>query len=211
MARRSEIRAMQRPRILAGFVQGTLSGLEPGLRAGVHARLAPETLARLQKSSRLAWLPLELDVELRHAIYAELGAGRAHELFRRNLSAALDTAILRSLAQGALRLFGPSPERLFAWAPKAYAQIYRDAGEMRFELDEPGSARLELSSLPPAMAASRDYLDGVAGAIAAGFDLLGVKGEVGIERWDAERRAARFRLQWEEDDPAEALPVPASA
>jgi hypothetical protein len=202
---------MQRPRILAGFVQGTLSGLEPALGAGVRARLSPETLATLQRSNRLAWLPIEIDVELTHAIYAELGAARAHELFRRNLSAALDTAILWSLAQGALRLFGASPARFFGWAPKVFAQIYRDAGEMRFELDEPGSARLELSALPPPVAQSRDYLDGVAGAIAAGFDFMGLKGEVTIERHHPEKRSARFRLSWEDDDPSEAWPVPASA
>ncbi len=202
---------MQRPRILAGFVQGTLVGLEPAIAARVRARLAPETVTTLERSSRIAWLPIEVDVELTHAIYAELGAGRAHELFRRNLSAALDTPILRSLAQGALRLFGASPARLFSWAPKAYAQIYRDAGEMRFEADAPGSARLELSLLPPAIAESRDYLDGVAGAIAAGFDFMDLKGEVTVERFDPPGRRACFRLTWEDDEPAEALPEPAGA
>jgi hypothetical protein len=93
---------MSRPRILAGFVQGTVAGLEPATAQAVRARLAPATLATLERSSRLAWLPIEIDVEVTHAIYAELGAGRAHELFRRNLSVALETPILRSLAQGAL-------------------------------------------------------------------------------------------------------------
>ena len=202
---------MQRPRILAGFVQGTLAGLDPTSAKRVRARLVPETRDLLERSSRLAWLPIEIDVELTHAIYAELGAGRAHELFRRNLSAALDSPILRSLAQGALRLFGASPERLFGWAPKAYAQIYRDSGEMRFLPERTGVARLELSELPPAIAASRSYLDGVAGSIAAGFDLMGVKGEVTIERFEPLRRRACFRLEWEENEPAESLPEPVGA
>ncbi len=203
---------MQRPRILAGFVQGTLSGLEPALAESVRGRLASGTLATLERSSRLAWLPIEIDVEVTHAIYAELGAGRAHELFRRNLSAALDTPILRSLAHGALRLFGASPTRLFGWAPKVYAQLFRDAGEMRFESDGPGSARLELSRLPAAVAESRVYLDGVAGSIAAGFDFMGMKGEVTIERLDPAGLRACFRLAWEEDEePVDSLPQPAGA
>ena len=202
---------MQRPRILAGFVQGTLAGLDPASALRVRARLAPESLAVLERSSRLAWLPIEIDVELTNAIYIELGAGRAHELFRRNLSAALDSPILRSLAQGALRLFGASPERVFAWAPKAYTQIYRDSGAMRFRSEGAGVARLELSELPPAIATSRNYLDGVAGSIAAGFDLMGVKGEVEIERFDPLGRRACFRLDWEDDEPVEALPEPAGA
>jgi hypothetical protein len=201
-----------RPRILAGFVQGTLAALEPEVRARVRSRLAPETLAKLESSSRLAWLPIEIDVELTHAVYAELGPARAHELFRRNLSGALDTPILRSLAHGALRLFGASPERLFGWAPKAYTQLYRDSGTMRFAPEGPGSGRLALSQLPPAIAESRDYLDGVAAALAAGFDLMGVKGEVTIERIDVRARCASFRLLWElEPEPLDPIPQPAQA
>jgi len=203
---------VQRPRILAGFVQGTLAGLEPAAAAGVRARLAPATREALERSSRLAWLPIEVDVELTDAIYAELGATRAREMFRRNLSAALDTPILRSLAQGALRIFGASPARLFGWAPKAYAQLYRDSGEMRFESEGPGAARLELSGLPFAIARSRDYLDGMASAFAAGFDLMGIKGEVTVERIDPAGLRATYRLVWEEDEePVEPLPEPAGA
>jgi hypothetical protein len=211
-ARRSESNGVSQPRILAGFVQGTLTGVPAASRGGVRARLAPETLATLEGSSRLTWLPIEVDVEVTHAIYAELGAGRARELFRSSLSNALEAPILRSLVQGALRIFGATPERFYGWAPKVYAQLYRDAGEMRFERDEPGSARLELSRLPPAVTASRHYLDGMAGAVAAGFDVLGVKGEVTLERLDVSASTACFRLAWEEpDEPIEPLVAPAGA
>jgi hypothetical protein len=203
---------VSQPRILAGFVQGTLSSLPPAARARVRARLAPATLATLEGSSRLTWLPIEIDVELTHAVYAELGAGRARELFRSSLSNALEAPILRSLVQGALKLLGATPERFFGWAPKAYAQLYRDAGAMRFERDEPGSARLELSGLPPAVAGSRDYLDGMGGAVAAGFDVLGVKGEVTLERLDVSAGTAGFRLLWEDpEEPVESLPAPVGA
>jgi hypothetical protein len=211
-ARRSESDGVSQPRILAGFVQGTLAGVPAASRAAVRARLAPATLAALEGSSRLSWLPVEVDVELTHAIYAELGAGRARELFRYSLSTALDAPILRSLVQGALRIFGATPERFFGWAPKAYGQLYRDAGEMRFARDEPGSARLELLGLPPAMAGSRDYLDGMGGAVAAGFDVMGVKGEVTLERLDVGAGSACFRLVWEEpDEPVDTLPAPVGA
>jgi hypothetical protein len=211
-ARRSESDRVSQPRILAGFVQGTLSSVPPAARTGVRARLAPTTLAVLEGSSRLTWVPIAVDVELTHAIYAELGAGRARELFRSSLSKALEAPILRSLVQGALRLFGATPERFYGWAPKAYAQLYRDAGEMRFERDEPGSARLELSGLPPAVSGSRDYLDGMGGAVAAGFDVMGVKGEVTLERLDVSAGTAVFRLLWDDpEEPVESLPAPVGA
>jgi len=206
---------MDGPRILAGFVQGTLAAVaaqDAALGERVRARLAPATRERLARASRIAWVALDLDVELTHAIYAELGPVRARELFRRNLSGALDSPVLRSLAQGALRLFGASPARIFGWAPKAYAQIYREAGEMRFALDAPGSARLELHALPPAVATSRSYLDGMAAAVAAGFDLMGVKGEVRLESHEPVAARARFRLEWDEDGGGEqSLPLCARA
>jgi hypothetical protein len=51
----------------------------------------------------------------------------------------------------------------------------------------------------------------VAGFIPAGFDLMDVQGEVEIERFDPLRRRACFRLDWEDDEPAESLPEPAGA
>jgi hypothetical protein len=206
---------MDGPRILAGFVQGTLAAVvaqDVALGERVRARLAPATRERLASASRIAWLALEVDVELTDAIYAELGPVRARELFRRNLSGALDSPVLRSIAQGALRLFGASPARLFSWAPMVYAQLYRSAGQMNFTLDAPGSARLELEALPACVATSRSYLDGVAASIGAGFDYVGVKGEVRIETHDPARARAAFRLAWDEEgEGEETLPVPARA
>ena len=206
---------MQGPRILAGFVQGTLAAVserDPELGERVTARLAPETRERLAHTSRIAWLPLAVDVELTHAIYAELGPARAREIFRRNLTGALDAPVLRSFTQGALRLFGASPARVLGWAPKVYAQILRDAGEMRFELDAPGSARLELERLPACVAESADYLDGIAAAIGGGFDFLNEKGEVRMEAHTPAAGRATFRLDWDEDDEGdESIPVPAGA
>jgi hypothetical protein len=206
---------MQGPRILAGFVQGTLaavSALDVELGKRVASRLAPETRDRLTQSSRIAWLELAIDVELTHAIYAELGPARAQELFRSNLAGALDAPVLRSLAQGALRLFGASPARVFGWAPKAYSQLFRDAGVMRFVLDAPGSARLELEALPSCAAESTPYLDGIAASIAGGFDFIGAKGEVCIESHSPAARRASFRLEWDEDGQGgETLPVLAGA
>jgi hypothetical protein len=206
---------MQGPRILAGFVQGTLAAVserDPEVGERVTARLAPETRERLAHTSRIAWVPLADDVELTHAIYAELGPVRARELFRSNLTGALDAPVLRSLAQGALRIFGASPARVFGWAPKVYGQLLRDAGEMRFELDAPGSARLEIEGLPACVAESADYLDGVAAAIAGGFDFLDGKGEVRMESHGPATRRATFRLEWDEDDEGdEPIPLPAGA
>lgn len=206
---------MQGPRILAGFVQGTLAAvcaLDAGLGERVASRLAPETRERVAHASRIAWLPLSVDVELTDAIYAELGASRAREIFRTNLTGALDAPVLRSLAQGALRLFGASPERVYAWAPRVYSQLYRDAGVMRFAHDAPGSARLELEALPACVAESASYLDGIAAAIAGGFDFMGEKGEVRIELHAPAARRATFRLEWEADGEGdETLPVPAGA
>ena len=52
----------------------------------------------------------------------------------------------------------------------------------------------------------------MAASIAAGFDYVGVKGEVRIETHDPARARAAFRLAWEEEgEGEETLPVPVRA
>jgi len=206
---------MEGPRILAGFVQGSLTALserDPERAERVASRLTAATRDRLSRTSRIAWLPIEIDVELTDAIYAELGASRAREFFHHNLAGFLDGPVLRSLTQGALRLFGASPVRFFGWAPKAYAQLYREAGEMRFGSEEPGTAWLTIERLPPCTVAGPSYVDGMAASIAAGFDVLGIKGEVCVESRVPEAGSVRFRLAWEEEGAGgETLPAPVGA
>jgi hypothetical protein len=190
---------MTGPRVLAGFVQSTLdalAGLGPGAAARVRARMAPASLAAVAEASRIAWVPLALDIELTNWLYAEVGMERGRAFMRDNLRKSFDLPILRGLLDTALRLLGRDPERVLRWAPKVWGHLFRGAGSLRFEEAGACAARLVLADLPDEVLRGSEWLDGTAGAAAAVFDILRVDGEVRLEGPDRSARTAAIHATW---------------
>jgi hypothetical protein len=187
------------PRIFATFVRSTLDTIDrhdAALGARVRARLAPTTVATLASASAVSYVPVELDVEVTECLFAEAGAGTACDVLRENFSISLDSPLLSALVHGALRLFGRSPGRVLRWSSRMWSQLYRDAGSVEWIDDGPTSGRLEMRDLPACIAGSRPYLVGMAAAIDASFETMGVHGEVRVERSDAAARSATLRVDW---------------
>ncbi len=189
------------PRIFAGFVRSTLdtvARVDADLGARVRGRLLPETLRVLEHASAVSYVPVEIDVEVTERLFDEAGATRACEVLHENLSISLETPLLSALVSGALRLFGRVPARVLGWASKMWSQIYRDAGTMEWIPEEPAGGRFELRELPACVAASRPYLIGIAAAMNAGLEMIGVEGDVEIERVDVAGRSVTLRVSWKE-------------
>lgn len=190
------------PRILAGFVQSTLSAideLDAALGARVRERLPAESRRAIEDASGIAWLPIARDVEVTEALFEAAGPARAREIFRRNLASTFEAPVLRTLIQGGLKLLGTSPGRLLSWSPRVYTLLFRDAGEICFVEEGRNAGRIEMRDLPPELVARREYFEGSAAAISAVFDLLRTKGEVRLDAIDPVRRSASFRIEWEPD------------
>ncbi len=187
------------PRIFASFVRSTLDTIDcvdADLGARVLARLRPETRRALELASAVSYVPVEIDVEVTERLFDEAGATRACELLRENLSISLETPLLSALVSGALRLFGRVPARVLGWASKMWSQIYRDAGTMEWVAEGPETGRFELRDLPACVATSRPYLVGFAAAMSAGLEMIGVEGDVQIERVDVAARSVTLRVAW---------------
>lgn len=187
------------PRIFAGFVRSTLDTIDRAdadLGARVRARLAPETRRAIEQASAVSYVAVELDVEVTECLFAEAGASRAGEILRENLSVTLETPLLSTLVSGALRLFGRMPGRVLRWSSKLWSQIYRDAGSCEWIEDGPTTGHAVLRDLPACVMASRPYLNGVAMAVTALFDAIGVQGEVQLDRIDAASRTVTLRVSW---------------
>jgi hypothetical protein len=187
------------PRIFAGFVRSsleTVDRIDAGLGARVRARLAPETVRTLEEASSVSYVPVSLDVEVTECLFAEAGAERACEVMRENLSLTFESPLLAALVSGALRLLGRSPARVLGWSAKFWSQLYRDAGTLSYFPETTSSGRLELRDLPECLVASRNYLIGMAAALGAAFELLGVEGDAQLGRVDAAARRADIQLSW---------------
>lgn len=189
------------PRIFAGFVRSTLDTVDrvdADLGARVRASLKPESRHTLELASAVSYVPVEIDVEVTERLFDEAGATRACEVLHENLSISLETPLLSALVSGALRLFGRAPARVLGWAPKMWSQIYRDAGTMEWVAEGTGAGRFELRELPACVAASRPYLIGIAAALSAGLEMIGVEGDVEVEGVDVAARNVTLRVSWKE-------------
>lgn len=188
----------RRPRILASFVKSTLDGADradPRLGERVRARIDAAARAALDAAGPVSFVPVELDVQVTEALFAEAGEARAREILRENLLLTFDAPILSSFVGGALRLLGRNPGRLFDWSAKVWGQLYRDCGSIRFAREGDGGGRLELTGQPACIAGSRPYLSGMEAALDASFALMDVDGEVQLAEVDPRGRAV-FRLSW---------------
>ncbi len=174
---------MPEPRILAGFVQGTLDTVRQvegrtGLR--IAERLPAETVARVRKALPVSWLPLQLDVELTAALFDGAGTEEAVRVFRDAMAGSMDKSFLGPLVRGAVALLGRSPERLLRWAPKVWSAIYRDAGDLAVG-PHPEGLVLEWLHAPRLAASQRDYLLGIAGAVEGALAALRIESQCRLE------------------------------
>jgi hypothetical protein len=187
------------PRILAGFVQGSLEAIDKidaELGRRVREQLKPETLDFIESRSPVGWVPLEMDVELTECFYRVAGAQRARQALRANLRESCDKAVLKPMLVGALGIFGRSPAKILRWAPRVWGQLIRNGGKMDFIRADEGSVRLALRDLPPEISSSQIYLDGVCANISGFFDVIRVTGEVRLEGPDPATGCATFDISW---------------
>lgn len=188
----------RRPRILASFVKSVLDGADRSdrrLGERVRARLDDAARAALAAAGPVSFVPVELDVVVTEALFAEAGEERAREILRENLLVTFDAPILSSFVAGAMRLLGRDPGRLFGWSAKVWGQLYRDCGAIRFVRDGDHAGRLELEQLPACVAGSRPYLSGMEAAFDAAFALMDVDGAVRLAASDPAGRAS-FEIAW---------------
>jgi hypothetical protein len=184
------------PRVLASFVHGTLEvidSMDDDLGRRVRESLEAGTLAEIENAWAAGWVPVRCDVELTTAFFRLAGTRRGCEAMRRNMSETFHKPVLRSIIDGATRIFGLSPGKLLRWSPRIWPLLFKDMGDLAVEAGD-GTAAVTLSGLPPEVAENREYLTGTASALAAVFDLSGVPGESClVDHGDGQ---ARFALSW---------------
>lgn len=190
-------------RLLGGFVQGTLEAIEKydsRLGARVRDALTPETREAIERASRVALVPVELDVELTERLYDLGGEERARSILRANLAATLSSPLLHSFMQMALRVRGNDPARLFEWSSKVWNQIYRDSGDMEYVRLGEGEGRIEVHGLPDSITSHPRYIDGTAATLAAVFEIAKAHGHAELRAVDPGTGRAIISVAWEPAD-----------
>ncbi len=167
----------------AGFCRGGLEATDradPELGRRVRAAMDPNILDATENASRLAWLPVAYDVEMTRALFTVAGPARAQAVFRDAMVAALQGPLLKSLFAAAAVIFDNTLKDVFAWTPRVWSTIYRDAGTMKVVDMGPTAVDFVLSDLPQVICDNPNYLLGLAANFEAAFVLLKVKGSTTI-------------------------------
>jgi hypothetical protein len=169
---------------------------DPRAQARVFARVSAVTLARIREASAFDWLPLALDLELSAALEAELGPDSARACARTSVLETVRSPLLDPLLRGVQALFSLEPASLLRQAPRAWKTVYRDAGEVRYEIGEGAERVLRFSELPREVVGNRLYLESIAGAFESLYTLCKVEGSVEVVGVDVEGRRAELLFSW---------------
>jgi len=190
------------PRMVTSFVQGTLDAIaeaDADLGRRVREGLRPESAETLRSASRISLIPVEIDVEITELLFALAGRERARAILRNALTSTFESPLFGTFLQGALRLRGSNPGRLFGWCSKVWNQIYRDAGDMQFVPISDCEGRLEMERLPTVMR-NATYLGGTAATVSAIFTILGLEGTAELGTLDTATGRAVITAAWEPQD-----------
>jgi hypothetical protein len=171
-----------------------LSSLGSDLEARVRARFATASLRAIEDATRVDWLPIELNVELAEAVFGEAGEARTRAWARASFNLSLN-AFFKPLLETALRLFDPTPHRLFGFVPRAWPAVYRNAGSAAVVEHAPEESRIVIEDLPFALM-NDAFLRAVAGTFECGLELAQVVGRVEVLPWEPEGRTTTWAATW---------------
>jgi hypothetical protein len=160
--------------IRASYLQGNLTGvgaLGADVLTQVRSKLGAETLARIEGANRLEWLPMALDVELTHAVFAVAGNAGVRRYNREGFKKSFEGPLLAPILGAATRLFGLSPHGLSKAIPAAFSAATRGFGVLVSEKVDARTLAMEQRDIPADLAGDDVYFDGFIGVLEGTLDV----------------------------------------
>lgn len=184
--------------VLSAFVKTHLQVIDErlGTNAGaVRSALDAEVLLEIEKSPRVSWTPLAHHLALTESLFASTTCDEAREICRGTVNASFEQPFLKPIVSGAIGILGSSFDRFVTWTPKAWPALFRGTGNLIWLPESPGRGSLRIVEVHPEIAASAAYVEGLAGAFSALFDVTGCRGRVSAT---VSQRNLEFVLEQEE-------------
>lgn len=167
-----------------------------GAAEAIEASVGPETIRDIRESVVLGWLPMEVNVEITHAVRRILGPRRACDVFRAMVLREYQTSLFKPMIDSARRLMGLTPGTFVKLAPKGWGLVFRNVGSPEPRDIAATEARLRISDLAPACVHDDVWIQAVRCSFTTAFDLTNTRGEVTIENADLERRSVEYVFRW---------------
>ncbi len=167
----------------------------PGSAEAVERALPAAVRQRIFDVSRIAWIDAADDVQLIEAVVAHLGPTEAKHAWRTFTSQKLQKSpLVRTLVEGAVRVFGLDVGTMLRVFPRGYAQSYRDVATLEVERAE-GRATVSLREVAPVVIESDAYLLQFEGVFTGLYDIALTKPDLRVER-DVPKRWIQAEFRW---------------
>ena len=173
-----------------------LDEFESGATAEARERVPADSLAVIDSTSDLGWVPIEHDHHVPASVIDVLGADRAHSYFRSLLARQLEAPLLRSSWAATRKLFGLSPGSLARAVPVGWPIVYRGFCSPEIQSQRAHEVTISMTHVHPQVFEYLEYPTSFAGFFAGFFDVCDVDGSV-ESTIDAEQRVIRFVLHWQ--------------
>jgi hypothetical protein len=187
------------PLVRARFCQEWLEAIaledEP-YRTRFFDRIPAAMRARIESTSRVAWLPLSIHVKLADILLEAFGSARAHSYYRRSFVRAVKGPFFGPLFVTGVRLLGLSPATFIRFASRGYEAGFKNAGRIVGESLGPGRARLAFFKLPVVCTASDAWVTSMSGSTYGIYDVLGVDGVIRLDTLHRGEGTVRLELEW---------------
>jgi hypothetical protein len=138
----------------------------------IREQIPRDSLAHIEASSRVDWLPLDVMVALIDTVWNVLGAEGAPRFWRRTTMRLFDTPLIKTVAQGVVSLFNPSPASALQVVPKLNKLLYRDTGEMLVETVSTSEVRIVYEGTPEMLLKSPGWRPSLTASYLATLDFL---------------------------------------
>ncbi len=185
-------------------MKNVLAGLERfgGEGAKIRATLDDGTLTSIECAGPLAWLPIDVHLELCHRVVETLGPERFQLFIRDLMRRAYEESSLHRLFHTALGILGFDPGSLARFVPRGYDLLFRRCGHWRVERigeafdGTEAVSTLMLEQLPKCCVEDRVWVDSVACSLNALLVLAEAEGSVDVDAINEDAGYVRYRLSW---------------
>lgn len=168
----------------------------------VLSRVPAQTLALIDDTPRMGWVPIEESMKLTEALHSSLGTAGFRQFLSEQADRIASYPMLKSVFESAVRLLGLTPQALLKWATHAWEQVFRDSGRLVYEArQEPtpfaGKVEMRLEDVPPVLLLNGTFAQALAGTLEMFLKRCGVRGRVKLH--DPGPNATRFvyDVSWE--------------
>jgi hypothetical protein len=186
-----QVRA-RHPQMLLRLAQETL----PVEGAAILAAIRPETRAALAAADAMAWLPVEVDVEVVEAVAGQLAPAARDALLQARQHEEVGSSLLSGFVETALRAFTPSPAILVKQLPAGWGRVFRDAGWIALVSTGRHDAVTRFHRLPAVCIGSAPWVSSLSVSMQALYHLVNVTGTVDCRIEDPAQGTALVTFRW---------------